>query len=286
MIEFHISRSARDRYQVEDALFGARGNVIFTNFSAARRLAQALNEPKDLVQHPERSIRAGDLNAMGLLDEILHLVIEQYRQQINPSVLQQALEWLASDIGLEDLDSTLHQFIEEFPTSDLYRGKTDVEAYRTGQTEGIPNRQVALEELLMLWLDNENPAFTPCLELFDHTSLVRKTAYNRLLGSLYDFFETQPVFGPDQENLIDMLRRPALESPDSLAGQLQFIRQRWGNLVGPLIFQLLSSLDFIQEEQRPIFLQARGRREYLNSAGCSLNPKISALTWIGCLAWS
>ena len=94
----------------------------------------------------------------------------------------------------------------------------------------IPNRQIVFEELVMLWLANANPAFAPYLELFDDSALEKGTAYPEIISSLHDFFETQPRFGPDNQNLIDMLRSPAIAVPHSLTGQLEYIRTRWSIL--------------------------------------------------------
>src|SRR6476469_4189244 len=73
--EFHVSRAARDRYQFDEALFGMSGNVVFANFAAARRFAQKMNELRDLEADPGTAVRAGDISAMGLVDEILHYVV-------------------------------------------------------------------------------------------------------------------------------------------------------------------------------------------------------------------
>ena len=67
-MEFHVSRQARKRYKFEDSLFSFNGNVIFANFHAARIFAQRMNEKRDLVLHPELTVRAGQINAMGLID--------------------------------------------------------------------------------------------------------------------------------------------------------------------------------------------------------------------------
>ena len=50
-----------------------------------------------------------------------------------------------------------------------------------------------------------------------------------------------------------MLRSPAIAVPHSLEGQLEYIRQRWGLLLGKYLYRLLSSLDLIKEEQKAIF---------------------------------
>ena len=83
-MEFHVSRQARERYQFDEAPFTTSGNVIFADFLAARRFAQQMNAQRDLLAHPEQAVRAGQINAMGLIDEILHQVIEDYRQTQQP----------------------------------------------------------------------------------------------------------------------------------------------------------------------------------------------------------
>ena len=79
-MEFHISRQARDHYQFDAMLFSISGNVIFANFHAARVFAQKVNEARDLASFPEQTVKAGQLNAMGMIDEILHYVVGSYRQ--------------------------------------------------------------------------------------------------------------------------------------------------------------------------------------------------------------
>ena len=108
--------------------------------------------------------------------------------------------------------------------------------------------------MLLLWLANANPAFVPFLELFDDDDLARETTYPQIMGSLYEFFETQPRFGPENQNLIEMLHSPALAHPHSLPAQLEYIRERWAALLGDYLYRLLSSLDLIQEEEKAIFL--------------------------------
>jgi len=253
IFEFHISGQTRQRYDFDEVIFAFNGNVIFANFHAARLFAQKMNAQRDLLQYPEQAIKAGQIIAMGLIDEILHHVVEQYRQQRNPDALAKALTWLDDHIGAEAVEATLYQFTAEFPPMAVYRGQQSVDEYLSGETNHIPHRQIALEEMLMLWLANANPAFSPYLELFDDYKLEFQSKYPYIIAELEDFFKTQPPFGPDNLPLIQMLRAPALASPDSLTGQLEFIRTRWGAILGKYLQQLLSSLDLIKEEEKPIF---------------------------------
>jgi len=251
--EFHISRKARDRYGFDQTLFAIQGNVIFADFRAALTFAQKMNATRDLARFPERTVKAGQINAMGLIDEILHYIVAHYRDQKNPDVIAQALAWLEGNVGKAEVDKTLQKFTDAFPPLAVYRREITVDQYLSGETGGVPHRQIALEELLMLWLANMNPACAPYLELFDDVALEQETAYLTFLTELHTFFETQPPFGPENQNLVDMLRSPSIAAPHSLSGQLEYIRTRWGPLLGAYLYRLLSSLDFIKEEEKPVF---------------------------------
>jgi glycosidase len=108
---------------------------------------------------------------------------------------------------------------------------------------------------MILWLANMNRAFRPFQELFDDRLLAASSAYRELSGALREYFETRPRFGDENQNLIDLLRAPALASPDSLEGQLAFIREKWSRLVGDLIARMLMALDVLKEETMAIWMR-------------------------------
>lgn len=252
-MEFHISRKVRDRYQFDRSLFSFSGNVIFANFHNTRLFAQKINQKRDLINHPEMAIKAGQLNAMGLIDEILHLVVSIYRRQINPLIFQEAAGWIEKTIARGSLNKTLRTFCDEFPPLDVYTGKVPVEEYIAGSTDGIANTTVLLEEMTLLWLANQNPAFSPFLEFFDDRQLRNHTDFDLVIEVLRDWFKSQPSFGPDNQNLIEMLRSPAVASPNSLPGQIEFIRTRWAFILGDYLLALLRSLDLLKEEEKTSF---------------------------------
>ncbi|MEP7158624.1 MAG: alpha-amylase family glycosyl hydrolase, partial [Chloroflexota bacterium] len=248
--EFHVSRDARQRYEFDEELFGLTGNVVFADFAAARRFAQKMNALRDLAADPGATVRAGDLNAMGLIDEILHFVVEQYRLEKNPDVISGALRALEDAVGQREIQQTLTAFAERFPTVAAYKGEKSAEDYLEGETNGIPNREVALEELLMLWLANGNPAFDRYEELFEDTPLAEASAYDRAVAALAHHFRTQPGFGPGKEDLITVLRKPALHADGSLAQQLRWMRDNWGFAAEKFGDRLVVSLDVAAEDER------------------------------------
>jgi glycosidase len=253
--EFHVARSARQRYSFDEALFGLTGNVVFADFAAAGRFAQHINDKRNIAADPAAAVRAGDLNAMGLVDEVLHYVVAMYREERNPEAMTGALQWLEMRLTPQGLDRTLEAFVDEFPNVAAYRGDVSAREYLDGTTNGIPNREIALEELLMVWLANGNPAFAPYGELFDDRNLEDGSAYIALVRGLEAYFKTQPTFGPDNDDLIALLRRPALEASGSLTDQLRWMRERWGFVAERYSDRLVISLDVLSEEDRAVWMR-------------------------------
>jgi glycosidase len=233
---FHVSRAARERYGISRDLFSSTGNVVLLDLHAARTVTQRINEVRTSEGFPpENSLRAGDMNAMGLIDEILHYVVGLFRARVDPQAFTRALASL--DMDAAAVDACLDAFSTAFPPA---------------VAEARPAREVVAEEMLLLALANADPAFAPFTELFDEASLVG-TDYRRLVDGLEKFFTTEPTFGPDQQALVEMLRSPVRAAPTSLAGQLEFIRTRWGSLLGDLLLRLLTGIDLIHEEERARF---------------------------------
>ncbi len=250
LLEFHISRSSREYYQFEENLFSTKQELIFSNFHAARVFAKTINDKRDLVKFPELAVKAGDVNAMGLIIEIFHYILTLYQEQENLHILDQAVNWLIGKFGTNELDQSLIKFVENFPPISVYKREKTASEYLEGETNGISHRHIILEEIVILWLSNLNPAYYPFIELFDDTVLEQETGYSDIISSLYDFFEEAPSFGPDDQNILDMLRKPAIAEPQSLSGQLEYIRKHWGFLLSKYFYRLLSSLDLIKEEMK------------------------------------
>src|SRR6266700_5153467 len=171
-MEFHISRSARERYQFPETLFSYDGNVVFANMAASRAFAHRMNQVRESAKFPEQAVHAGALYAMGLIDEAAHVLMDRYRQQYDTRVLADALQWFGSQVGTNELDKMLLTFVDHFPGSTIIRGDETPQQWLAKSTNGMPNREAALEELLLLWTANKNAAFKPFAELFEDRPLV------------------------------------------------------------------------------------------------------------------
>jgi glycosidase len=263
LMEFHIDREVRREYGLKDSLFALTGNVILTDMRQTRELAAKFNAK----QKPDsgRFIRAGQLYAMGLIDEILHYVVALYRQQVQPDAFDRGLQRLATNLGEGKTNGLLIAFSEQFPPKPVYTSEKVIPEYLQSSDQGISCRCLSLEETMMLSLANLNPAFKPFQFLFDDKDLTQHTVYPAAIEELKALFKDLPSFGPFGQNLWDMLRAPALAS-DTLSGQLEYMRQHWGLIIGKFAARMLIGLDVIKEEEKPVFF-GPGPSEVLSFSG-------------------
>ncbi|QTQ12749.1 alpha-amylase [Treponema parvum] len=257
--EFHVSKTVRDMCGFADTLFSSSGNVVFRNIRAVRLFAQKLNALFDAQKTPELKISAGNLNAMGLIDEIFHIVSMIYRRDKYRAAFFEALEALDKKFGKEKVDGMLLCFVENFPSTEVYAKKIFVrdflnkKAFDQGVRAERENRESVLEELILLYLANENPAFKPFKILFDDSPLKELSIYKDAWTEIKAFFKAKPVFGPFSHDLITMLREPVIFSPNDLRGQLEYIKKHWVPFfpeLAEIVSLLLSSLDLLSEEAK------------------------------------
>jgi glycosidase len=264
-MEFHINRDVRQEYGLRDSLFSLTGNVVLADLKQTRELTVKFNSKQDPA-HPERFIKAGQLYAMGLIDEILHFVVALYREEVQGDVFETALDRLETNLGEDKTGGLLKTFSGQFPPRPVYTGEKKVDEYLKSKEAGESCRALSIEETLLLSLANLNPAFKPFKFLFDDKDLARKTVYPDAIEELKAHLKEMPVFGPDGMNLWDFLRSPAIAYPDSLLGQLDYMRRHWGLLISKFMARLLMSLDVINEEDKPYFF-GPGPSEVLTFAG-------------------
>jgi glycosidase len=247
--EFHVSRKVRELCGLDSSLFSFSGSVVFADFRAARDFAHRLNEHRE----PEWAFAASDVYALGLIDEALHLLIRRHRREAAPQLWSEAMDHLTEEIGEGPLGELLLAFVEEFPPTPVFNHELTAEEYLAGASDGEEHRQIALEELVLLWLANRNPAFEPFRELFDEEHLRQQTAYGAAVRRLESYLASSMTVGPKTESLLDLLLAPVRAAPDSLQGQLEFIRTTWAELLGSELHRVLGGLDFLAEEHRAWF---------------------------------
>lgn len=257
---FHINKNARERYSFKKGIFTICGNVIFPDYAAAKEFADRMNR-KFIEDGVKRYVRPGEIYAMGLIDEIMHYVFSVYRKNIDPLFLSKAYGSAVSNVGEKSLQSTIDFFAGEFPPVPVESGEISGSEFLNGKIDDMPCMLIEFEEMILLKIANENPATSEFKELFDDSALIEKTEYLSAFSSIERSFDSQEKITVNGKkfSLIELLRAPFRASPDSLSGQLLYMKENWGlELLKDFSDRLLVSVDIMKEETRPVFGQGGG----------------------------
>ncbi|PKL82285.1 MAG: alpha-amylase, partial [Ignavibacteriae bacterium HGW-Ignavibacteriae-3] len=253
--EFHISKEIRNKYNFDESLFSINGNVIFADFYSVRLFVQKLNtgrQEKDFIP-------VGIVNAAGLMDEIYHYILRLYEVQVNPGVFKKALNHLNANIGENETRKILFDFISAFPPSDVFKGKASAFDYLNSYSADRSNSEVTVEEMIMLFIANFNPANKKLKELFDENYLAEKELYKKVIAELDVFFQKEEKFGPENQDIFTLFKTPILNNPDSIEAQLDFIREKLGILLDEkFLLKILSGKDLIKEDYKLEFTGGGG----------------------------
>jgi hypothetical protein len=106
--------------------------------------------------------------------------------------------------------------------------------------------------MLLLNIANHNPALQPYDEFFNDQALM-DSGYPEAMHVLSEFFSRQPSFdgglNRPSDTLIEVLLAPSRAAPYSLEGQIQYLLDRWGDVLGPVLRdRLLRAMDLVREE--------------------------------------
>jgi glycosidase len=249
--DFHVSRAAREKYRIDKSLFSITGKVILSDYQQARVLSQKINSRRKEEGNFDQYVTAGQINALGLLHEVFHLILRNYEENENPGVFHKALDHLKTEITENNLDKTLLNFVEEFPPLNVYNGEITSQEYLNQSTEGKSNKEIILEEIILLHLENINPAASSLRELFADDNLIIKTSYKQLIEKTENFFDTEKPSGFGGLHLFKLLRKPVSANPYDLEKQLDFIKTEWGVFLGEkFLVKLLRGVDLIREDYK------------------------------------
>ena len=256
--DFHVSRAAREKYTIEQSLFSITGNVILADYQQARILSEKINSKRREEVNADQFVTAGQINALGLLHEIFHLLIRKYEESDNPGVFGKAINHLKNEISESGFVKTLLAFVEEFPPLSVYNNVLTAEEYLRRDTSGKSNKEIVLEEIILLHMENSNPAASNLRELYADDNLSIKTKYKQLIEKTEIFFDNEIPTRLGGLPLFKLLRKPISENPFDLEKQLEFIRTEYGAYLGDdILNRLLRGVDLIREDYK-LFVQHGG----------------------------
>ena len=193
-----LRASAQTRYGFAGEMRAEQGQLQVADYGVAQGLAATINRVRDAEQFPESAVRAGELYAAALVQEMLRLIVAGYLDATNADALTRAYAQLETQLGRRELEQTLARYVALFPPKLVSEGVVTPDVYLTGDVGGVPNRQVALEGLLLLHFANLNPALGRLRDLFDDGDL-RETHYAAVMEGVEAFFAGEPDAGSGQK---------------------------------------------------------------------------------------
>lgn len=251
----HARRTARDAFlsaKADDAFFSPRrGDIALRTLRDARELAARLNARPGA----QRPIQSSELAAMALLHELLHLVIQRYRERY-PDSFARFIFALEEAMG-EAAEAVVIDFVTAYPPPIVYRAlRGEGDLRRNSPVAYVERQGKALrteidEELLLLWVTNQNRAYAPIADVVGDQNLGPR--YTAFIGTARRFFGSEPPIGPNGETLIDLLLEPGTRG-EGIFDQLDYLGE---NIAGPLglgdhpsMQKLLGVSDLKKEEGR------------------------------------
>ncbi len=215
-----------------------------------RQIAMKLNSDK---LAGERPVHAAQLNLFATLQNIYRYLIDVVAEKQEPAVLLEALRRSKIKPNNSQVKQTVTTFVDHFPPEPVLLGhQKTINWLQPTESSPASRQHTALRELLLLRMAAQNPAvddFRPLLD--DRSFSAICPAYQSLIEAMNTALASGPVLDTIDMTLFDALYAPIKASPDSLSGQIGFIRDHW-NMVLPQELQedVVSAFDILMEEER------------------------------------
>ncbi len=203
----------------------------------------------------DRKISPSTLILFAQMNRIFRYLLNRYFDEQHPALEDAILTVRSLAHTSGPLAAAIRRFTELYPPAEILEGRvTNTREFLAKDDKRRTKRRLATREMLLLRLDGENPALAPCRDLFDDTRLAAGSPYGQVTAAIDTELEKAPSCDPFDLPILELLRAPMRACPDSLSGQMEFIRRTWTTLLpAELLEEILSVLDIVKEEMRERF---------------------------------
>ena len=213
-----------------------------------RQLAFRLNSSR-AIGSPV--VHAGELNLYASLQKTLRFLIDDIAQASANSLLINAAKSSGFELHGREFQITAKLFVELFSPAAVLEDRMDA-AQWLAETLKTPMRShQLLREMLLLNLAAANPAIESFRELVDDSALSASSHYSKVIQAFNRTLENGPVIAGKGCTLIEAIKAAISAAPESLVGQVAYLRREWNDLLPPeLLLEVEIAFDILQEEQR------------------------------------
>jgi glycosidase len=246
---FHLSRKALEWFDLPSLLAASKPTVSGTNIYLLRQMADRYNEKQFHGIHTTGPIQPGQLITVEAIVDVLRYLIYLYCQRQLPGVILKGFVWTGEVKGTAIINTPPPSFISLYPPQANPVDAENPDEFLRRSSDVATNKEIVVGEMILLSLAMVNPAFRPFRGLFDDDDLRRQSPYIALIGAMEEYMGRQPVFSELDMPLFQCLRAPMEAAPDSLEGQLEYIKKYWARfLPDELLEKLLLASDILKEE--------------------------------------
>lgn len=229
-----LNNDARTRFNAGGlASHAAAGRIQY-----AHLLSDTFNNGIAQDEKTNKSIRAGELLALMLLNEIYRHFLALYTRINFPGILGEGLAHVGAVLGKSETDNVLTEFVTYYPPQTLIECNISSRRFLLGNSFDHPHIDYALWEMFILRVAHENPALKRFIPIFDDTALQVHTPLKRFMGAFEDWLNSQAPSPQTGLNLFETLREPVRHCPDSIEGQLEYVMNSWRHLLPPELVEL------------------------------------------------
>jgi glycosidase len=214
-----------------------------------RRVADRLNR---LPGREGSVVPPSELILFAQMNRIFRYLLNRYLDEQHPLLEDSILAARRLAYTAEPLSTVIRSFSELYPGADvLARRVATAQEYLAKDDKRYGKRRHVTRELLLLMLTGENPALDPFRDVFDDRKLAEASPYGKVMTVLDAELGKAPPCDPFDLPILELLRAPLRACPNSLSGQLEFIKKTWTPLLPPeMLDEILSVLDIMKEETR------------------------------------
>jgi len=240
-----ISRGAAVSFNLEEVIKTAYEDPEAARSQLLRQASLCFNQAAPALRPPAESIRAGDLMALDMLQDVLRFVIDDYCLRQQPGALTRGRDWLRGARPAEFVERAANAFVALYPPGDGSLAEDEAADFVADRAAA----DVVAREEVLLHLAAANHAAESLNPLFDDQELLERGQYDRVVSALGEYFDTQPAYDHLDMTLFQCLRAPMDASPNSLEGQLEYVRTHWAKILPSELFDRLDVVTGVLAEE-------------------------------------
>lgn len=232
------------------------GSLLISDSFSARVLSDKI---KNIFG---KNVLPGKLFSFALLNSIFNYVINKYDAQDNPDAMSLAVDETRKNFELEEFENFAGYFNSVFPIKKIFIGEISITQFLELLKNDKKLKKSHAKNQILIYLSNLNSAVVDLRFLFDHSDVLDKTIYKKANEYLEEYFRKQKPVEKINKPLIDLLKEPIINNPQSIEAQLEFIKENWTPILPEdFLVLILKSIDLIKEDLKIFQIGFGGKAE-------------------------